>query len=174
MQTRDQIYDDLLNAPADSRALDDPLRAILASLIMGRICGEGVLPASLGLDAVELFELWNIYFVLPKPPVLPDQTVAVLHEWQYLTNLLIAYSADESISEKWLAKIVALGCVGNNHLWCDLGLANRNELTRLLTTAFPRFAHKNTTDTKWKKFIYHQYCITSDGNAKPNCKACND
>lgn len=39
----------------------------------------------------------------------------------------------------------------NGHLWQDLGLFNRGELSRLLATHFPTLAAGNTQNMKWKK-----------------------
>jgi nitrogen fixation protein NifQ len=91
-------------------------------------------------------------------------------------QLLIEYRAGLSDSELWLARIVAYSCCGRNHLWQDLGLANRGELSLLMNTAFPGLAALNVGDMKWKKFIYRHYC-TREGIyvcPAPSCGECSD
>ena len=41
----------------------------------------------------------------------------------------------ESPSEVWMAQVVSAGCMGSAHLWQDLGLWSRPDLTQL------RFSH---------------------------------
>ena len=53
---------------------------------------------------------------------------------------------------------VALASLGNNHLWQDMGLASRAELSELLGRHFPGLVAKNTGNMKWKKFFYRQLC----------------
>jgi nitrogen fixation protein NifQ len=169
----------LLARPADDRALADPNRPVLASLLAGHLCGEGVLPADLGLPATERENLWNTYFPGGCPvPVLPNRVADIsgMCERQDLIDLLLAHRAACFPSEIWLAFIVTTACAGNDHLWHDLGLANRDELSRLLSNAFPSFARQNIGDMKWKKFLYRAYC-TRDGIyvcPAPSCGECID
>ncbi|MDR0701894.1 MAG: nitrogen fixation protein NifQ [Azoarcus sp.] len=169
---------ELLARAASPHALVDPNRPVLASLLAGHLCGEGVLPTDLGLPATELENLWNAYFPGPRPvpwPVPPNRTVDI-PERQDLVSLLLAHRAACFPSETWLAFIVARACAGNDHLWHDLGLANRGELSSLLYNAFPSLARQNTEDMKWKKFIYRFYCAR-DGIyvcPAPSCGECVD
>jgi nitrogen fixation protein NifQ len=168
------IQAELLSRPAPDAA-DDPNRPTLASLLAGRLCGEGILPANLGLSSAALEHLWRAYFPGPCFP-LPDQALEDIPERQDLTDVLLAYRAGRFVSETWLAFIVAQACAGRDHLWHDLGLANRDELSRLLLNAFPALARQNTGDMKWKKFIYRLYCAR-DGIyvcPAPSCRECAD
>ena len=87
------------------------------------------------------------------------------------------YRARDALRGAWLAKIVIAACAaGKEHLWRDLGLANRRELSRLLTDAFPAFARKNTGDMKWEKFLYRA-CCAGEGIyvcPAPSCRECAD
>jgi len=181
MTTRHLLQAGLLARPAVASALVDPNRPVLASLLAGHLCGEGVLPAGLGLPATELENLWGTYFPgdrLDPPPVLPGRAVDLssLPERQDLIDLLLAYRAIRFPSESWLAFIVATACAGSDHLWHDLGLANRGELSFLLANAFPSLARQNTHDMKWKKFIYRFYCDRDGIYAcpVPSCGECVD
>ncbi len=169
------IWAELLSRPAAAAVADDPNRPVLASLLAGRLCQEGALPASLGLPPAELDCLWNAYFPGPRPP-LPDQAVEDIPERQDLVALLLEHRAGRFPSDIWLAFIVAVACAGRDHLWQDLGLADRGELSHLLFHAFPALARQNTGDMKWKKFIYRHYC-TRDGIyvcPAPSCGECAD
>jgi nitrogen fixation protein NifQ len=172
---------ELLARPAAACAAADPNRPVLASLLAGHLCGEGVLPADLGLPAAELENLWNDYFpggclVSPLASSGRAADMSNMPERQDLIDLLLAHRAACFPSEVWLAFIVTAACAGNDHLWQDLGLANRNELSRLLSNAFPSLAEQNTHDMKWKKFIYRFYCARNGIYVcpVPSCGECVD
>jgi nitrogen fixation protein NifQ len=181
MTTRNLLQTELLARPAAVRALADPNRPVLASLLAGHLCGEGALPAGLGLPAAELENLWDAYFPGGRPLsgiVLPNRAADILGmpERRDLIELLLAHRAACFPSETWLAFIVAAACAGSDHLWQDLGLANRGELSHLLYNAFPSLARQNIDDMKWKKFIYRFYCARDGIYAcpAPSCGECID
>ncbi|MEO5659862.1 MAG: nitrogen fixation protein NifQ, partial [Polaromonas sp.] len=72
----------------------------------------------------------------------------------------------------------ALACasLGNNHLWQDLCLPSRGELSALIGRWFPRLAARNTQNMKWKKFFYKQLCERADLVIcrSPSCGVCAD
>jgi nitrogen fixation protein NifQ len=157
------------------RAANDPLRPILASLLAGRALHQGVLSATLGLSDATFQTLWGDYFPGFQLHLDdgPGQDIAELED---LRTLLLEYRAGMVASEAWLAHIVAYACCGRNHLWQDLGLANRGELSTLMNTAFPALANLNTGDMKWKKFIYRHYCAREGIYVcpAPSCGGCAD
>jgi nitrogen fixation protein NifQ len=72
--------------------------------------------------------------------------------------------------------MVARRALETNHLWEDLGLRNRGELSRLLTRHFAPLAERNTRNMRWKRFFYRQLC-EDDGFlmcATPVCTDCPD
>jgi nitrogen fixation protein NifQ len=174
-ECRSLLVAELLGRPATADAAADPLRPILASLLAGRSLHEGVLPATLGLAPHVFRQLWNDYF--PGPPLrLENGSIEEIPELTDLINLLLEYRAGPRESNSWMAQIVAWGCAGRDHLWQDLALANRGELSVLMTTAFPSLAALNTGDMKWKKFLYRHYCAR-DGIyvcPAPSCSECAD
>lgn len=175
MTARDRLMAELLGRPAGADAGADPARPLLASLLAGRSLGRGVLPASLGLEPAAAAELWRRYF--PGPPLpLTDGHCAAIPELADLERLLLDYRAGRWLSEAWLARSVACACAGRDHLWQDLGLADRRELSALMTTAFPELAALNTGDMKWKKFIYRHYCSRDQIYVcpAPSCGECAD
>lgn len=78
--------------------------------------------------------------------------------------------------ELQLADMVARRCLRPNHLWQDLGLRRRDELTALMGRHFTPLAAHNRADMKWKKFFYRTIC-RDEGYmlcAAPSCAECDD
>jgi nitrogen fixation protein NifQ len=75
-----------------------------------------------------------------------------------------------------LADMVARRCQRPNHLWQDLGLRNRRELSQLMERHFPVLARRNHSDMKWKKFLYRTICRDAEFLlcAAPVCSECGD
>ena len=172
---RDLLQTELLGRPAQASTLNDPLRPVLASLLAGRSLNQGVLTATLGLPEPSFQTLWHDYF--PGEHLnLQDGPGEDIVELEDLLNLLLEYRAGVRESEVWLAHIVAYSCCGRNHLWQDLGLANRGELSTLMTVAFPALAALNVGDMKWKKFLYRHYCSREGIYVcpAPSCGECAD
>ena len=78
--------------------------------------------------------------------------------------------------EGHLAAMIARRCKSPHHLWQDLGLRTRNELSALMQRHFARLAARNRQDMKWKKFLYRMVC-GSEGFTlctAPVCSECSD
>ena len=75
-----------------------------------------------------------------------------------------------------VAERVALGCLGDNHLWQDMHFASRAELSALMRRWFPALVAKNHADMKWKKFLYKQLCEREELFIckAPSCDVCCD
>ncbi|MFZ3118415.1 MAG: nitrogen fixation protein NifQ [Variovorax sp.] len=75
-----------------------------------------------------------------------------------------------------VAYAIALASLGDNHLWQDMQLPSRGELSALISRWFPRLAQRNTHDMKWKKFLYKQLCEREEINVckSPSCGVCSD
>ena len=93
-----------------------------------------------------------------------------------MRHLLLSHRAGRDLSEIHMAEIVCTACLGSNHLWEDLGLFNRKELTALMRRNFPTLAARNVKDMKWKKFLYKQLCIMEGIYVcrAPSCEECTD
>ena len=169
------LQTELLGRPAPAQAVSDPLRPLLASLLAGRSLNQGVLPATLGLTEPVFQNLWHDYFPGARLNLQhgPGEDIAELDD---LLHLLLDYRAGVRESEVWLAHSVAYSCCGRNHLWQDLGLADRGELSTLMAVAFPALAALNVGDMKWKKFIYRHYCAREGIYVcpAPSCGECAD
>ncbi len=76
---------------------------------------------------------------------------------------------------RWAAHALACGCFGRTHLWQDMGLSGRDDVSRLLRQTFGPVFLANTTDMKWKKFFYHRVCERLDLHPcpEPSCDGCD-
>lgn len=96
-----------------------------------------------------------------------------------LVALLLAH-ADPSTADhperNQVAEQIAVACLGDQHLWQDLGLPSRRELSALFEHWFPALAARNSQDMKWKKFLYKQLCEREELFIckAPSCAVCTD
>lgn len=76
----------------------------------------------------------------------------------------------------WLAAMVARRSLQPNHLWRDLGLTARSDLSGLMTRHFAPLAALNVHDMKWRKFLYRQMCQAEGITVckSPVCTSCVD
>jgi nitrogen fixation protein NifQ len=118
-----------------------------------------------GLDRVAL---WGLAPTMSQDPRADER--------EDLVRLLLMDKAGESPSEVWMAHVVAVGCMGGDHLWQDLGLTHRSELNALMRRNFPSLAARNVKDMKWKRFLYKQLCEAEGIYAcrAPSCEVCTD
>jgi nitrogen fixation protein NifQ len=75
-----------------------------------------------------------------------------------------------------IATIIAHACLRPDHLWRDLGLAGRDEVTWMLTRYFPALVALNVANLRWKKFLAAQRALSlglQPGPA-PGCPGCED
>jgi nitrogen fixation protein NifQ len=75
-----------------------------------------------------------------------------------------------------LATIVATACLRPDHLWRDLGLDGRDDVTAILTRHYPRLVARNTGGMRWKKFLARELAL-AEGRAPvpaPGCPGCED
>jgi nitrogen fixation protein NifQ len=93
-----------------------------------------------------------------------------------LRELLVRCTTSGSSFQESLASIVARRAQRPHHLWQDLGLRDRRELSWLMGRHFEWLASRNTRDMKWKKFLYRTIC--RDGSfpicTAPSCAECCD
>ena len=156
---------------------DDPLARMLAT----QISGGGALPSGLGLKPEPFNALLARHFPgLPKlnapPRSLPSWDPRLLEEQEELINLLRRHRAGVDASELAFSVIIATGCMANDHLWEDLGLWSRRDLSELMMRNFPALAARNDRDMKWKKFLYKQLCEQEGVYLcrSPSCAVCRD
>lgn len=110
---------------------------------------------------------------------LRQQSVAVLvrsEDELCLIDLLQRAATARTPQEQLLATLIARRAQRPNHLWQDLGLVNRGELTKLMQTHFAPLARRNKADMKWKKFFYRTLCRDAEYSLcmAPSCSECCD
>jgi len=103
-------------------------------------------------------------------------TTEVDEEEQSLRDILWMYSTGATRLQRKLAAMIARRCGSPHHLWQDLGLGDRGELSRLMQRHFARLAEKNNNDMKWKKFLYRLVCRSEGFTlcSAPVCSECDD
>jgi len=76
----------------------------------------------------------------------------------------------------WVAHALAQASLGEDHLWQDLHLPSRRQLSALMSQWFPSIATRNVLDMKWKKFLYRQLCERAGLSIcrAPSCGVCSD
>ena len=138
------------------------------------------MPFHLGLSAAEYETMMQAHFPSVSLPLSymksQEDEEQRFDEQQELLDLLMTHRRYASDETSWMAKIVVTGCMGGNHLWQDLGLWSRLDLTSLLNANFPALAQKNDKDMKWKKFFYKQLCQQEGIYVcrSPSCEVCPD
>jgi len=167
---------------------DDPTALALAGVLSAGFArgGTGLLPL-LGLDAGQTRRLLARWF--PGADLAlglawdalagASRAGARLDEFDDLVALLNAHAdpaAGPAEEANQVAHALACASLGDNHLWQDLLLPSRRELSALIGRWFPRLAAKNTHDMKWKKFFYKQLCEQEEIFLckAPSCGVCSD
>ncbi len=133
---------------------------------------SGLDAASLGAFVAELFpdaasELTEMAGAA-KPETGPEE--------QSVVDILLMYASGRLDFVRPLAILIARRCQEPRHLWQDLGLRDRGELSELMQRHFPRLKARNSGDMKWKKFLYRLVC-GSEGFVlcpAPVCSDCDD
>jgi nitrogen fixation protein NifQ len=172
-----QCYHRLIGAAA---CQESAVEEILARILSSWSYGQGVLPQWMGLGELEFRRMLQHHF----PSIQPHDLSGFNHppmrdndeELDDLRKLLLENRAQRSESEIWLAEILVFGCMGSDHLWQDLGLWSRAELSKLMADHFTPLAVLNVKNMKWKKFLYKRLCETEGIYTcrAPSCEACVD
>lgn len=119
------------------------------------------------------------YLALIDPHWLRDDAASRHEEYEDLLALLLdaadvsgTFGRDTDVVQ--LAQAVARACMGDDHLWHDLGLPSRQELSMLLNEHFAPLARANDKNMRWKKFFYLRLCERAEIRAcrAPSCGAC--
>ncbi len=93
-----------------------------------------------------------------------------------LRELLLEHRGGEAEEQVWLAAILARRSLEPNHLWQDMGFAERGELGAMFRRHFPALVALNSGDMKWKKFFYRQLCQREGFLVckSPHCEQCDE
>jgi nitrogen fixation protein NifQ len=163
---------------------EDPDAVVFASVLAAREGeGRGDPAEALGVGPDDATALIRRFFpTLPRPPAIERVAETSLaarvleDEMTELRALLLDHRSSGDIATDWMAAAVARTCLFRDHLWQDLGLSRRAELSALMLRHFRPLADKNTGDMKWKKFFYKQLCERTGLNLckAPSCGVCSD
>ncbi len=152
----------------------------LACMVASWCTGQGILPDYLGLESGQFTALTKSLFpgrhIPEQAPSGSKLDFSRMLEKDDLVNLLKHSSKPDTPEIDWIIAIIVVGSLGSDHLWQDLGLWSRSQLSAMLQYNFPELAAKNTKDMKWKKFLYKQLC-EAEGLylcRVPSCDLCID
>jgi nitrogen fixation protein NifQ len=152
---------------------------VFASILAVAAAERATVTEGVGLTGRDLAELIARWF--------PDARVAITipsshnepaedEEAAIVRGLLLAHRSTEGATGRWLAAMIARRAMEPNHLWEDLGLRDRSELTRLLARHFAPIATRNTNNMRWKRFFYRALCEAESlvMCKAPVCTSCSD
>lgn len=163
----------------DAANFDCHVGACIFALALSETATSGrSLSETTGLDSAQIHTLARRFFAHAERSLLDLSLpfVAVDPDEACLRDLLGQCCAERSDFALALAAMVARRAQSPNHLWQDLGLANRGELSQMMARHFPRLAARNTQDMKWKKFLYRTICRDAAYQlcTAPSCAECDD
>ncbi|WP_250453166.1 nitrogen fixation protein NifQ [Caballeronia sp. ATUFL_M2_KS44] len=165
---------------ACARDANDPDAITFARLIGARLDADDLI--LLGLGAEELAALLDRHFERPHLGVrLPTALRASPHrefigELRALLWSLDVTAAAHPADAHCLATIIATACERPDHLWRDLGLRGRDDVSAILQRHYPALVARNTNAMRWKKFLAQEVAL-AHGRAvtfAPGCPGCED
>jgi len=169
--------DHLLAGVRDARVPDTRL---FARLIAARIdAGD---PAALGLGREDFAALMARHFpdaaldvALPEQP-LADAPLFVAELIALLLQFDRPDAAADAADARCLATILGAACLRPDHLWRDLGLSGRDDVTDLLTRHYPALVARNTANLRWKAFLAQEVALAHGRvpGPAPGCPGCED
>lgn len=178
----DRAYSWLMEASAASlqNGFDVHVVASMLAVAIGQAETEGFsLARTSGLDARVLREF--------AAPIFPAAAASLARmagkalpapgpEEKSIVDILLMYGEGRLEFLRPLAMLMARRAQEPHHLWQDLGLRNRGELSTLMQRHFPRLKHRNSGDMKWKKFLYRMVCGSEGFTLCPSpvCSDCHD
>lgn len=175
-----EVYSWLMATPGSCSADDDAhVVACMIAMAVREAAFDGALSAGLGVAGAELRELISAMF----PSAFPllerfgmDADVTLSEDQRCLRELLSRHTTSGTWFEMRLAAMIARRAMQPNHLWQDVGLRGRGELSDLMARHFAPLAMRNSRDMKWKKFFYRMICRDEGFRLcmAPSCSECDD
>lgn len=91
-------------------------------------------------------------------------------------QLFLDHRTHGAAIEHWIAHIIVRRSLCPDHLWRNLGVRARSELSQTLYRHFHPLASRNVRDMRWKKFFYREMCQTEGIFIckSPVCDTCPD
>lgn len=160
---------------------DDPSYRAIAG-VLDAACA-GTLPRFaqwLGLPEQEFWRMLDHSFPGAREegwtPEVSHNDTSLPCEFQDLVDMLEADRSDDAEGTRWAARALACGCFGGGHLWHDMGLSGREDVSALLQRHFRHLFDANVDNMKWKKFFYHRVCERLDLHPcpEPVCSECDN
>ena len=178
------LPEDLYNTLMEARSREfDEFDAHVVASILAISFGEAVeerqpLTSAAGLPYEHLNDLLAQVFpnAAPWRFLAPAGEVERSADEACLVDLLTSCATSRTVFEARLAAMIARRAQRPNHLWQDLGLHSRRDLSELMTRYFKPLATRNTQDMKWKKFFYRIICADAAYSlcTAPSCGECDD
>lgn len=175
------VYTHLTQAQASPAcdSFDVHVLASMFAIAAAEFDSGGSLAQGLGISGAQLRCIVVTYFPGAANLLEPfgfDRESTVADDEQCLRRLLLRSRTTPAPISTVFSIIIARRAMRPNHLWQDLGLGNRSELSRLMLRHFAPPALRNNQELKWKKFFYRIIC--RDDNTRmcvaPCCSECSD
>lgn len=173
--TAQEMYTKLMRARRGQ-----PVEATLARILSSWSLGLSAMPDFIGLTETDFHAMMAYCFpdFDSEEIIRHNEPVDALRfdEMEDLRQLLKNNTSGHSLTELWMVDIVIAGSLGSDHLWQDLGLWSRADLSKLMLDNFAPLAKRNVKNMKWKKFLYKQLCETEGIYTcrAPSCEVCAD
>ncbi|MGE8658076.1 MAG: nitrogen fixation protein NifQ [Achromobacter sp.] len=93
-----------------------------------------------------------------------------------LLRVLLEACSAQATTTAWVTSVLTHACLRPDHLWRDLGLGGREDITALLTRHYPDLVARNTRNLRWKQFLAYAAFAHAGlpPQAAPGCGACED
>ena len=174
---RDAEVARLLNHAPQRNAADTIMfaRLIGAKLASGELLHLGLTRAALEALRSRHFPDAKSLHAVPEPIAVHEHRpfVDALHAFLLHHESSLAATDDDALC---LATIIATACLRPDHLWRDLGLDGRDDVTAILTRHYPQLVARNTDNTRWKKFLARELAGSQgcEPAPAPGCPGCED
>ncbi len=149
--------------PVDPKMdFDQYVLACVLSRVLEEIeAGEATATEATGLSQIEIRDILNCSVPAPAIHAFRLEDISDAEpgmEEELLRGLLLAHARPGDSASIRFAKIIARRALRHDHLWRELGLFDRVELSRLLSTHFITLAAGNTNNMRWKRYFYRKLC----------------
>ncbi|MFG1358658.1 nitrogen fixation protein NifQ [Xanthobacter pseudotagetidis] len=175
------VYRALMDTPTASACdpFDRHVVAAILSLALAEADAGGSALAGLGMERGALLALVGEMFPEKVGYIaerVREDAVDVDEEERNIRDILAMYASSAGSLERGLVCLIARRARAPHHLWQDLGLRNRGELSELMARHFAPLKRKNSNDMKWKKFLYRMVCGSAGFTlcTAPVCAECDD
>ncbi|MEI5999059.1 nitrogen fixation protein NifQ [Paraburkholderia bengalensis] len=168
-----------------ARLLDHAPQRDADTVMFARLVGAKLASGEilhLGLARAALHALLARHFPgATRPHAVPERIAASGHQAfvDAMRALLLrheAFFAPDNADAHCLATIIASACLRPDHLWRDLGLDGRDDVTAILTRHYPQLVARNVDGLRWKKLLARELALEAgrEPAPAPGCPGCED